>query len=200
MRAVLADMTAPDPFDRPDAGRAAAMLEEVAVGSKGSLTDEILMLGRPVTEPDEPPLVRVSRVRRRRVVALAAAVLIAGCAALTANLGSTRSASPRSVSQPGSRVVSPTAPATRADPTPAAPPRVVVALRGSPAPRAAFQLAAAGEPRDQRIGTRHLDGAPKHRRKDTGRSHEHANSKVSNGKSSKVRHSNGKHRRGWQMH
>ncbi len=204
LRAVLAGMTAPDPVDRPDAGRAAAMLDEIAVGSDGSLADEILMLGRSVTDPDEPPGALASRARRRRVVpAVAAAVVIAGCAALTANLGSTGSAPPRPASHAGPRAASSTVPPSRADPTQAAPPRVSPALRRTPAPRTASQLAAIEEPRDQQAGTHHLDGTPKHHRKDTGRNHERAKGKVSHGKSSNGRHSkssNGRHSKGRQMH
>ena len=196
MRAVLADMTAPDPVERPDAGRAAAMLEEIAVGCEDSLTDEILMLGRPVSEPDEPPLARATRARRRRLVfAVAAAVAIAGCAALTANLGSTGSAQPRPAPHAAAQVASPTAPPSRADPTPVAAPTVGPALRRTPAPRTASQLAAVREPRDQQIGTHHLDGTPKHHRTDTGRNRERTKGKVNHGKSSKVSHSNGR-----QMH
>ena len=83
LRTVLAEMTARDPLDRPDAGRAAGILEEIAAGFDGSLTDEILMLARARAEPDEPPLVKTPP-RRRIIFAAAAAVVLAGCAALAA--------------------------------------------------------------------------------------------------------------------
>ena len=76
LRAVLAEMTARDPLDRPDAGRAAGVLEEIAAGSDGSLTDEILMLGRPVTEPDQPPLVGTLNAPRRRIIFAGAAAAV----------------------------------------------------------------------------------------------------------------------------
>ncbi len=137
LRTVLAEMTARDPLDRPDAGRTAGVLEEIAAGFDGSLTDEILMLGRPVTEPDEPPLVGTLNAPRRRIIfaGAAAAVVLAGCVALTATLISTGSRPPRPVPQAAPQAAAPNQPTpSPAEPTQAGPPKVRPALRHKPAP------------------------------------------------------------------
>jgi hypothetical protein len=89
LRTVLADLTACDPADRPAAGPAAKILDGIAAGFDGSLSDEILMLGQPASEPDRPLLRRTFCSRRRRIIV--AAVVLGGCGAFTATLGSSDS-------------------------------------------------------------------------------------------------------------
>jgi hypothetical protein len=132
LRAVLADMTALDPLDRPAAGRAADLLDEVAGG--GSLADEILMLGRPVAEP--PPAAVAARTPRRRigVFAVAAGGMIAGCTLVIATLVPAGSAPRGPAPRAAPQAALPTAPAPQAGVTPAAPPKGRPALRPTPTP------------------------------------------------------------------
>ena len=169
LRTVLAEMTARDPLDRPDAARAAGVLEEIAAGFDGSLTDEILMLGRPVTEPDEPPLVGTLNAPRRRIIfaGAAAAVVLAGCVALTATLISTGSRPPRPAPQAAPQAAAPNQPTpSPAQPTQAGPPKVRPALRHKPAPTPTpARIAALGELHAQHANTGHLNGSPNHHHK-----------------------------------
>jgi eukaryotic-like serine/threonine-protein kinase len=161
LRAVLAEMTARDPLDRPTAGRAADIFEGIAAGS---LADEILMLGRPVTAAAGPTVVSTRHAPRRRVIfAAAAAVILAGCAALTATLTSTGSTSPRPMPQAAPQ----TAPPSRATPSPAEatpvrPVTVRPALRHNPAPaQTPAQVAALGVLHVQPVSTRQSNVSPK---------------------------------------
>lgn len=163
LRAVLADMTALDPLDRPAAGRAAKLLDDVAGGD--SLADEILLLGRPGAEPPEPrPAVAVRTPRRRiGVVAVAAGSMIAGCAVVIATLVSAGSPPRAPAPRAAPPAALPTAPAPQAATTPAAPPNASPALRRTPAPPPApARLAAAAGPRGEQPGTGHLTRSPRH--------------------------------------
>ena len=168
LRAVLAEMTARDPVDRPNAGRAARIFEEIAAGSDGSLADEILLLGRPVTEADERTVVTTRRAPRRRVIfAAAAAVILAGCAALTATLTSTGSTSHRPAPQAAPPAATPSRPTpSPAQPSPAGSLKVRPAAQHKPAPaRTPAQIAALGVLHVQPVSTRHSNVSPKPHRK-----------------------------------
>ena len=129
-------MTARDPLDSPDAAGAADMFDEVAAGSVGSLTDEILMLDRPETEVAEPTVVTALHPPHRRIIfAAAAAVIIAGCASLTGSLSATGSKSPRPVPQAAPQAAAPNLPTPAlAKPTEAGPAEIRPAPRHKPAP------------------------------------------------------------------
>jgi eukaryotic-like serine/threonine-protein kinase len=163
LRAVLADMTACDPADRPGAGRAAKMLGGIAAGYDGSLSDEILMLGRPPGDPDRPPFRGTVRRHRRRVVlAAAAAVVVGGCAAFAAAISSSDS----QLSEPPPQAVARAAPAIPVAPRESvpkpAPPKLAPPLRHSPAPAPApAQLAAARTSRGQTTDANHVAALPK---------------------------------------
>ena len=164
LRAVLAEMTARDPLDRPNAGRAAGIFEEIAAGSDPSFADEILMLGRPVTEADEPTVVTTRRAPRRRLIfAAAAAIILAGCAALTATLSSTGSTSPRPAPQAAPQAAAPNFPSpSPAEPTQVVPPKVRPAPRHRPTPtRPPVQVAAPAVLRVEPATTRHNNVSPK---------------------------------------
>ena len=196
MRTVLADMTARHPLDRPDAARAGGILEELAADSAGSLTDEILMLDRPETEPDEQPLLGTRTAPRRRIVlAAAAAAVVIGCAALTATLTSTGSRPPRPAPHAASQAAPPNQPLpSPAHPTHAAPPKISPALRHRPAPAPTpAQIAAAGTLRERHANTAHLNGSPKHhhKNKDT-----HGKGTRRKGTRGKGRHGKGRHGKG----
>jgi eukaryotic-like serine/threonine-protein kinase len=161
LRAVLADMTACDPADRPAAGRAAKMLDGIAAGYGGSLSDEILMLGRPTGEPDRLPFLGTFRSKRRRIVfAAAAAVVLGRCAAFAAAISS----SDAQLSAPPPQAAAPAAPAIPVPPPESvpkpAPPKLAPPLRHSPAPAPA-QLAAARTSRHQTTEASHVVALPK---------------------------------------
>jgi hypothetical protein len=133
-----------------------------AADSDGSLTDEILMLGRPEPEADEPTVVPARHGARRRIIfAAAAAVALAGCATLTASLTSTGSTSPRPVPQAAPQAAAPNQPAP-ARPAQAGPLKIRPAPRHKSAPtRPPVQVAAPGVPHGQPVTTRHTSTAPK---------------------------------------
>ena len=137
-----------------------------AADSDGSLTDEILMLGRPEPEADEPTVVPARHGARRRIIfAAAAAVALAGCATLTASLTSTGSTSPRPVPQVAPQAGAPNQPTPApapATPAQAGPPKIRPAPRHKSAPtRPPVQVAAPGVPHGQPVTTRHTSTAPK---------------------------------------
>jgi hypothetical protein len=135
-----------------------------AADSDGSLTDEILMLGRPEPEADEPTVVPARHGARRRIIfAAAAAVALAGCATLTASLTSTGSTSPRPVPQAAPQAAAPNQPAPApARPAQAGPRKIRPAPRHKSAPtRPPVQVAAPGVPHGQPVTTRHTSTAPK---------------------------------------
>ena len=135
-----------------------------AADSDGSLTDEILMLGRPEPEADEPTVVPARHGARRRIIfAAAAAVALAGCATLTASLTSTGSTSPRPVPQAAPQAAAPNQPAPApARPAQAGPRKIRPAPRDKSAPtRPPVQVAAPGVPHGQPVTTRHTSTAPK---------------------------------------
>ena len=135
-----------------------------AADSDGSLTDEILMLGRPEPEADEPTVVPARHGARRRIIfAAAATVALAGCATLTASLTSTGSTSPRPVPQAAPQAAAPNQPAPApARPAQAGPPKIRPAARHKSAPtRPPVQVAAPGVPHGQPVTTRHTSTAPK---------------------------------------
>ena len=135
-----------------------------AADSDGSLTDEILMLGRPEPEADEPTVVPARHGARRRIIfAAAATVALAGCATLTASLTSTGSTSPRPVPQAATQAAAPNQPAPApARPAQAGPLKIRPAPRHKSAPtRPPVQVAAPGVPHGQPVTTRHTSTAPK---------------------------------------
>ena len=135
-----------------------------AADSDGSLTDEILMLGRPEPEADEPTVVPARHGARRRIIfAAAAAVALAGCATLTASLTSTGSTSPRPVPQAAPQAAAPNQPTPApAKPTQAGLPKIRPAPRHKSAPtRPPVQVTAPGVPHGQPVTTRHTSTAPK---------------------------------------
>ena len=135
-----------------------------AADSDGSLTDEILMLGRPEPEADEPTVVPARHGARRRIIfAAAATVALAGCATLTASLTSTGSTSPRPVPQAAPQAAAPNQPAPApARPAQAGPRKIRPAPRHKSAPtRPPVQVAAPGVPHGQPVTTRHTSTAPK---------------------------------------
>jgi len=135
-----------------------------AADSDGSLTDEILMLGRPEPEAEEPTVVPARHGARRRIIfAAAAAVALAGCATLTASLTSTGSTSPRPVPQAAPQAAAPNQPAPApARPAQAGPRKIRPAPRHKSAPtRPPVQVAAPGVPHGQPVTTRHTSTAPK---------------------------------------
>jgi hypothetical protein len=135
-----------------------------AADSDGSLTDEILMLGRTEPEADEPTVVPARHGARRRIIfAAAAAVALAGCATLTASLTSTGSTSPRPVPQAAPQAAAPNQPAPApARPAQAGPRKIRPAPRHKSAPtRPPVQVAAPGVPHGQPVTTRHTSTAPK---------------------------------------
>jgi hypothetical protein len=135
-----------------------------AADSDGSLTDEILMLGRPEPEADEPTVVPARHGARRRIIfAAAAAVALAGCATLTASLTSTGSTSPRPVPQAAPHAAAPNQPTPApARPAQAGPLKIRPAPRHNSAPtRPPVQIAAPGVPHGQPVTTRHTSTAPK---------------------------------------
>jgi hypothetical protein len=135
-----------------------------AADSDGSLTDEILMLGRPEPEVDEPTVVPARHGARRRIIfAAAAAVALAGCATLTASLTSTGSTSPRPVPQAAPQAAAPNQPTPApARPAQAGPLKIRPAPRHKSAPtRPPVQVAAPGVPHGQPVTTRHTSTAPK---------------------------------------
>jgi len=139
-----------------------------AADSDGSLTDEILMLGRPEPEADEPTVVPARHGARRRIIfAAAAAVALAGCATLTASLTSTGSTSPRPVPQAAPQAAAPNQPTPAPAPAPAKPthagsPKIRPAPRHKPAPtRPPVQVAAPGVLHGQPVTTRHTNTRPK---------------------------------------
>ena len=134
--------------------------------SDGSLTDEILMLGRPETEADEPTVVPAVHAARRRIIfAAAAAVVLAGCATLAGSLTSTGSTSPRPVPQAAPQAAAPNQPTPApapAKPAHAGSPKIRPAPRHKPAPtRPPVQVAAPGVLHGQPVTTRHTNTPPK---------------------------------------
>jgi len=131
-----------------------------AADSDGSLTDEILMLGRLETEADESTVVPAVHAARRRIIfAAAAAVVLAGCATLAGSLTSTGSTSPRPVPQAAPQAAAPNQPAK---PTHAGSPKIRPAPRHKPAPtRPTVQVAAPGVLHGQPVTTRHTNSPPK---------------------------------------
>jgi hypothetical protein len=135
-----------------------------AADSDGSLTDEILMLGRPEPEAAEPTVVPALRAPRRRIIfAAAAAVVLAGCATLAGSLSATGSKSPRPVPQAAPRAAAPNQPTPApAKPTQADLPKIRPAPRHKPAPtRPPVQVAAPGLLHGQPATTRHTNAPPK---------------------------------------
>jgi len=138
-----------------------------AADSDGSLTDEILMLGRLETEADEPTVVPAVHAARRRIIfAAAAAVVLAGCATLAGSLTSTGSTSPRPVPHAAPPQAAapnqPTPAPAPATPTHAGSPKIRPAPRHKSAPtRPPVQVAAPGVPHGQPVTTRHTSTAPK---------------------------------------
>jgi len=137
-----------------------------AADSDGSLTDEILMLGRLETEADESTVVPAVHAARRRIIfAAAAAVVLAGCATLAGSLTSTGSTSPRPVPQAAPQAAAPNQPTPApapAKPTPAGSPKIRPAPRHKPAPtRPTVQVAAPGVLHGQPVTTRHTNTPPK---------------------------------------
>jgi len=137
-----------------------------AADSDGSLTDEILMLGRLETEADESTVVPAVHAARRRIIfAAAAAVVLAGCATLAGSLTSTGSTSPRPVPQAAPQAAAPNQPTPApapAKPTPAGSPKIRPAPRHKPAPtRPPVQVAAPGVLHGQPVATRHTNTPPK---------------------------------------
>ena len=135
-----------------------------AADSDGSLTDEILMLGRLETEADESTVVPAVHAARRRIIfAAAAAVVLAGCATLAGSLTSTGSTSPRPVPQAAPQAAAPNQPAPApARPAQAGPLKIRPAPRDKSAPtRPPVQVAAPGVPHGQPVTTRHTSTAPK---------------------------------------
>jgi len=135
-----------------------------AADSDGSLTDEILMLGRPEPEADEPTVVPARHGARRRIIfAAAAAVALAGCATLTASLTSTGSTSPRPVPQAAPQAAAPNQPAPApARPAQAGPLKIRPAPRHKSAPtRRPVQVAAPGQLHVQPATIGHTNTPPK---------------------------------------
>ena len=137
-----------------------------AADSDGSLTDEILMLGRLETEADESTVVPAVHAARRRIIfAAAAAVVLAGCATLAGSLTSTGSTSPRPVPQAAPQAAAPNQPTPApapAKPTHAGSPKIRPAPRHKPAPtRPTVQVAAPGVLHGQPVTTRHTNSPPK---------------------------------------
>jgi hypothetical protein len=195
LRAVLAEMTARDPLDRPNAGHAASIFAEIAAGS---LADEILMLGRPMTEADEPTAVTTRRAPRRRVIfAAAAVVVLAGCAALTATLSSTGSTSPRSTPEAAPPAAAPGQPIpSPAEPTHVGPLKVRPAPRHRPVPtRTPAQIAALGALHVQPASTRQSNGSAKPHPKDKNTHPKRARGKDAHGKRAYSNHAHGKNSR-----
>ncbi len=123
-----------------------------ATDSDGSLTDEILMLGRPEPEAAKPTVVPALHAPRRRIIfAAAAAVVLAGCATLAGSLSATGSKSPRPVPQAAPQAAAPNQPTPApAKPTQAGLPKIRPAPRHKPAPtRPPVQVAAPGVPHVQ---------------------------------------------------
>ena len=134
-----------------------------AADSDGSLTDEILMLGRLETEAHEPTVVPAVHAARRRIIfAAAAAVVLAGSATLTGSLTSTGSTSPRPVPQAAPQAAAPNQPTPApAKPAQAGPPKIRPAPRHKPAPtRRPVQVAAPGVLHGQPATTRHTNTPP----------------------------------------
>ena len=128
-----------------------------ATDSDGSLTDEILMLGRPEPEAAKPTVVPALHAPRRRIIfAAAAAVVLAGCATLAGSLSATGSKSPRPVPQAAPQAAAPNQPTPApAKPTQAGLPKIRPAPRHKPAPtRPPVQVAAPGVPHVQPATTR----------------------------------------------
>jgi eukaryotic-like serine/threonine-protein kinase len=201
LRTLLAEMTARDPLDRPGAIRAAGILEEIAAGFDGSLTDEILMLGRSPAQPDEPPLVRTPP-RRRIIFAAAAAVVLAGCAALTASLSSTGYRPPKPMPQAAPQAAAPSQPTpSPAEPTPASPLMVPPALQHKPAPTPApGQITALGVLHAQHANTGHRNGSPQHHHKNKPTHPKRAHGKSAHGKSAHGKSAHGKSAHGKSAH
>jgi hypothetical protein len=135
-----------------------------ATDSDGSLTDEILMLGRPEPEAAEPTVVPALHAPRKRIIfAAAAAVVLAGCATLAGSLSATGSKSPRPVPQAAPQAAAPNQPTPApAKPTQAGLPKIRPAPRHKPAPtRPPVQVAAPGVPHVQPATTRHTNTPPK---------------------------------------
>ena len=137
-----------------------------AADSDGSLTDEILMLGRPEPEANEPTVVPARHNARRRIIfAAAAAVVLAGSATLTGSLTSTGSTSPGPVPQVAPQAGAPNQPTPApapATPAQAGPPKIRPAPRHKPAPtRRPVQVAAPGVLHGQPATTRHTNTPPK---------------------------------------
>jgi len=135
-----------------------------AADSDGSLTDEILMLGRPETEVAEPTGVPVLHAARRRIVfAAAAVVVLAGCATLAGSLSATGSKSPRPVPQAAPQAAAPNHPTPApAKATQASPPKIRPAPQRKPAPtRRPVVVAAPGVLHGQPATTRPANTPPK---------------------------------------
>jgi type IV secretory pathway VirB10-like protein len=160
LRTVLADLTACDPADRPAAGPAAKILDGIAAGFDGSLSDEILMLGQPASEPDRPLLRRTFCSRRRRIIVTA--VVLGGCGAFTATLGSSDSR-PSEPPQAAPRAAAASLPRAPQNPPKSAPPKIAPPLRRSPAPASAPAQLAAGTRRGDTTDAGHVAALPKQR-------------------------------------
>jgi hypothetical protein len=135
-----------------------------AADSDGSLTDEILMLGRPEPEATEPTVVPARQAPRRRIIfAAAAVVVLAGCATLAGSLTSTGSKSPRPAPQAAPQAAGPNHPTPApTTPTQAGPPKIRPAPRHKPTPtRPPVQVAAPRVPHGQPATTRHTNTPPK---------------------------------------
>jgi hypothetical protein len=136
-----------------------------AADSDGSLTDEILMLGRPEPEADEPTVVPALHAPRRRIIfAAAAAVALAGCATLAGSLSATGSKSPRSVPQAAPQAPAPNPAPAPPKPTQAGPSKIRPAPRHEPAPtRPPVQVAVTGvlHGHGQPVTTRRTNTPPK---------------------------------------
>ena len=165
LRSVLADMTAHDPADRPTAGRTAKILAGIAVGYDGSLSDAILMLGRPPTDADRPLGVGAFRPQRRRIVfAAAAAIVLGGCAAFAVSVSSSESRQFTHPADAAARAASATPPPEWGTLEEPAPPKVIPPLRHSRAPAPApAQLAAVRRSGGETTDASHVAALPKKR-------------------------------------
>jgi eukaryotic-like serine/threonine-protein kinase len=154
LRAVLEDMTAPDPRDRPDAKHVAARLDDLTQPDPaGSLTGEILSLGQPVIGATKRrPAATGGEVpsRRRRVLVSAIAALsLAGSVALVGAItaaGPPAPEPPRSVIHAPQQAVQPHEPAQLAQ---AAAPSHAQAPRHRNAPPPLVPIIAAQQFRDE---------------------------------------------------
>ena len=163
LRAVLHDMTACDPHDRPDAREAARRLETFArADGARSLTSETLQLAHAATGPDEQRTAGATKPTRRHTLAGAsAALLLAGCAALIAILtaaGSTSTTPPSSENQSPQPAARTDLALPRAQPTQIDALRPTPALRRTPVPAPSAAITADGTLHDKQARSNHAGG------------------------------------------